>query len=86
MRPTLSSGDLVLARLGGTVSPGDLVLVTWSARPGQLSIKRAQWAEADGWFVTGDNTAGSTDSNHLGPATVLGIVRWRLWPSPGRVK
>ncbi len=86
MLPTLSNGDLVLVKLDGTVNPGDLVLVAWSTRPDQLSIKRAQWVEPDGWFVTGDNISGSTDSNHLGPATVLGVIRWRLWPFPGRVR
>jgi phage repressor protein C with HTH and peptisase S24 domain len=86
MLPTLCDGDLVLVKRDVPVNPDDLVLVAWPARPDQLSIKRAQWAEPDGWFVTGDNTAASTDSNHLGPATVLGVIRWRLWPSPGRVR
>jgi phage repressor protein C with HTH and peptisase S24 domain len=86
MLPTLASGDLVLAKLGAVIRPDDLVLVRWTARPDQLSVKRARWAEPDGWFVTGDNTAASTDSNHLGPAAVLGVIHWRLWPSPGRVE
>lgn len=86
MLPTLSSGDLVLVKLDTAVRPDDLVLVRWAERPDQLSIKRAQWPEPDGWFVSGDNAAGSTDSATLGPATVLGVIRWRLWPHPGRVK
>jgi phage repressor protein C with HTH and peptisase S24 domain len=86
MLPTLADGDLVLARIGAAVRPDDLVLVHWPARPGQLSIKRAVWPEGDGWFVVGDNTAASTDSNHLGPALVLGVIRWRLWPRPRRVR
>jgi phage repressor protein C with HTH and peptisase S24 domain len=86
MVPTLDDGDLVLARMGARVRPDDLVLVCWPARPGQLSIKRAVWPEGTGWFVVGDNTAASTDSNHLGPAEVLGVIRWRLWPRPRRVR
>ena len=86
MLPTLADGDLVLARMGAPVHPDDLVLVRWAARPGQLSIKRAVWAQDGGWFVVGDNSAASTDSNHLGPAQVLGVVSWRLWPRPRRVR
>jgi hypothetical protein len=86
MVPALRDGDLVLARMGGAARPDDLVLVRWAARPEQLSIKRAVWPEGDGWFVVGDNTGASTDSNQLGPARVLGVVSWRLWPQPGRVR
>jgi phage repressor protein C with HTH and peptisase S24 domain len=87
MLPTLGDGDLVLARLGTPVRPDDLVLVRWARRPGQLSIKRAQWPDGDGWFVVSDNVIPEArDSNHLGPAEVLGVIRWRLWPRPGRVR
>ena len=42
---------------------------------------------ADGpyWRVRGDNPFGSTDSRELGPAAVLGVARFRLWPRPGRL-
>ena len=86
MAPTVTTGDTVLARLGATVKPGDLVLVRWANRPGQLSVKRAMWPDGDGWFVVGDNVTASTDSNRLGPAEVLGVIRWRLWPNPRRVR
>lgn len=86
MVPTLGDGDLVLARMGAVVRPDDLVLVRWAARPRQLSVKRARWVDGDGWFVTGDNAGASTDSNHLGPAMVLGVIRWRLWPRPRRLR
>jgi phage repressor protein C with HTH and peptisase S24 domain len=86
MLPTLVDGDLVLARIGVPAHPDDLVLVRWPQRPQQLSVKRAAWPEGDGWFVVGDNAAASTDSNHLGPAQVLGVIRWRLWPKPHRVR
>ena len=86
MAPTLSDGDVVLVRNPATPRPGDVVLVRWAARPGQLSIKRAVRPEGPGWYVRGDNVFGSTDSAQLGPATVLGVVRWRLWPRPGRLR
>ena len=86
MLPTLSDGDLVLARMAAPVRPDDLVLVRWPTRPEQLSVKRAGWAEGTGWFVVGDNAGASTDSNTLGPALVLGVIRWRLWPWPWRVR
>ncbi|MGH3623485.1 MAG: S26 family signal peptidase [Sciscionella sp.] len=86
MAPTLADGDVVLLRRGQNVTVGDVVLVRWTARPWQLSVKRALWVDGDGWFVVGDNSFGSTDSRELGPAEVLGVIRWRLWPRPGRLR
>jgi phage repressor protein C with HTH and peptisase S24 domain len=82
MSPTLSDGDVVVARFSAPVRVGAVVLVTWSARPGQLSVKRAVRPDGDGWLVLGDNPFGSTDSRALGPATVVAVVRARLWPRP----
>jgi nickel-type superoxide dismutase maturation protease len=84
MSPTLGDGDVVLVRFGAPVRAGDVVLVTWPARPGQLSVKRAVRREGGGWWVLGDNPYGSTDSRTLGPAEVVAVVRRRLWPHPGR--
>ncbi len=86
MSPTLRDGDVVLARRGRRVRAGDVVVVTWAARPGQLSIKRAVRPDGDGWFVTGDNARASTDSRELGAAAVHGVVRWRIWPRPRRLR
>lgn len=80
MAPTLRDGDVVLARRRATPRAGDVVVVTWDGRPGQLSIKRAVRPDGDGWFVVGDNTSASTDSRELGPATVHAVVRRRIWP------
>ena len=85
MSPTLRDGDVVLVAFGAPARPGDVVLVRWEARPRQLSVKRAGLADEAGWWVYGDNSVGSTDSRQLGPAAVLAVVRWRLWPGPGRV-
>jgi SOS-response transcriptional repressor LexA len=86
MSPTLSNGDIVLVSTRARAQPGDVVLVRWPARPAQLSVKRAVRRMAGGWFVVGDNRFGSTDSHDLGAAEVLGVVRWRLWPRPGRLR
>jgi phage repressor protein C with HTH and peptisase S24 domain len=86
MSPTVRDGDVVLVRFGATASAGDVVLVRWSARPQQLSIKRAERPDGTGWRVLGDNPDGSTDSRLLGPAQVVGVVRARLWPRPGRLR
>jgi signal peptidase I len=75
MAPTLRSGDVVLVRKARRAKVGDVVLVRWPSRPGQLSIKRV--AEP-GYFVVGDNTFSSTDSRELGLAEVLGVVVMRL--------
>jgi phage repressor protein C with HTH and peptisase S24 domain len=86
MSPTLSDGDVVLARFGADPEAGDVVLVRWSERPCQLSVKRAVRPAGDGWWVLSDNPRGSTDSRMLGPAQVVGVVRWRLHPRPGPLR
>ena len=67
MSPALHDGDVVLARFAAPVRPGDVVLVRWPARPGQLSVKRAARVVDGGWWVAGDNPFGSTDSRAAGP-------------------
>jgi hypothetical protein len=86
MAPTLRDADVVLVRRPTDVRPGDVALVRWAARPSQLSVKRVVSADGPEWFVLGDNAIASTDSRELGPAEVLGVIRWRLWPHPGRLR
>jgi nickel-type superoxide dismutase maturation protease len=86
MAPTLHDGDVVLARRGQRAGAGDVVVVTWTTRPGQLSIKRAVRPDGSGWTVAGDNEHASTDSRELGAADVHGVVRWRIWPRPRRLR
>ncbi|HEY4018233.1 MAG TPA: S24 family peptidase [Pseudonocardiaceae bacterium] len=86
MSPTLADADVVLAVAGARVRPGVVALVRWAARPGQLSVKRVVERRGELWFVLGDNPFGSTDSRELGPAEVLAVVGWRLWPWPVRLR
>lgn len=86
MAPTLADSDVVLVRRAAAVRPGDVALVRWTARPGQLSVKRAVEPVGAEWFVLGDNDFASTDSRDLGPAEVLGVIHWRLWPHPGPLR
>lgn len=86
MALTLRDRDVVLVRVSARARIGDVVLVKWPARPAQLSVKRAIRRDGWGWHVEGDNAAWSTDSRVLGPAEVLAVVRWRLWPRPGPVR
>ena len=86
MSPTLADGDVVLARFDARPRPGDVVLVRWPSRPGQMSVKRAVRPAGDGWWVRGDNPFGTTDSDDLGAAEVLAVVRARCWPRPGRLR
>lgn len=85
MSPALADGDVLLVRFGAPVRAGDVVLVWWPARPGQLSVKRAGYPDGDGWHVRGDNPYGSTDSAALGPAQVVAVARLRLYPRPRRL-
>ncbi|MBV9314022.1 MAG: S26 family signal peptidase [Pseudonocardia sp.] len=86
MSPCLHDGDVVVANTTARPRPGDVVLVRWATRPGQLSVKRAVRPVPGGWEVLGDNVFGSTDSRQLGPASVLAVIRYRLWPAPRRLR
>jgi phage repressor protein C with HTH and peptisase S24 domain len=82
MVPTLKDGNIVLVRNRKRPRKGDVVVVTWVTRPGQMSVKRAIEPNGAGWHVEGDNPYGSADSRGLGPAQVHGVVVARLWPHP----
>jgi nickel-type superoxide dismutase maturation protease len=82
MSPTLRDGDTVLVSRWVRPRPGSVVLVRWPQRPAQLSVKRVVGRHGPGWWVLGDNPAGSTDSRQFGPAWVVAVVLARLWPAP----
>jgi nickel-type superoxide dismutase maturation protease len=80
MVPTLRSGDVVLVRRGARVRAGDVVLARFPGGPDRLVVKRAVRPYGSGWWVAGDNPAGSDDSRQYGAAEVVGRVVWRYWP------
>jgi SOS-response transcriptional repressor LexA len=94
MAPSLEPGDRLLVRYGALVRTGDVVVADFP--DGALVVKRAahpqeHFSGVPGWFLTSDNRAAPAvvDSHERGPvraASVLGVVRVRLWPRPGRVR
>lgn len=91
MLPTLQPGDRLLVRYGATPVPASLVLARFA--DGTLAVKRVAYAAETvsggrGWFLLSDNPGEGVDSRHrgaLGADAVLGVVRARLWPRPGRL-
>jgi hypothetical protein len=84
MRPTLSSGDLLLFRYRAQPRVGRLAVVRLPARG--LAVKRVTRREPDGWWVERDNPAAGVDSWLVGAipdADVVGVVVCRLWPVRG---
>lgn len=87
MAPTLRDGDAVLARRGGRAPrPGDVVLARFHSRPDLLVVKRVIRREADGWWLQGDNDAGTDDSRRYGVADVVGRVVLQWWPRLRRLR
>jgi len=87
MAPTLLPGDFLVATRCGVPRPGSMVVVEHPARPGHEMVKRIAVAHSDrdGFWLLGDNPAGSTDSRTLGPVpaeAIRGVVRLRYWPPP----
>ena len=86
MRPTLAPGDVLLVRVGAPPSPGDLVVARLPGGRGE-GVKRAVRREDGGWWLERDSTVVGTDSWSFGAVAdtdVVGVVRWRLRPRPGR--
>lgn len=85
MAPTLQPGDLLLVARTARILPGDLIMARRPDRPGLLLVKRVLGRERGGWWIEGDNPAGSDDSRLFGPLPgecVLGRVLFRYWPPP----
>lgn len=79
MVPTLYDGDLLLARRGAAVHPGDLVLARFADHE-RLVVKRAHHRVDGGWWLLSDNPYAGGDSRSHGPGTVHARVVWRYWP------
>ncbi len=94
MELALREGDWVIVDEGAyrrrAPRVGDVVVAADPREPWRVVMKRVKRVEADGrLWLEGDNPAESTDSRVFGSvaaSTVIGRVRWRYWPRPGRVR
>ncbi len=96
MEPTLRHGDLLLARWGATVRPGDIAVVRLpddargTARP--VSVKRILGRDPDDplrWWLDSDNPREGLTSFDIGSIPdedALAVVLARIAPRPGRMR
>jgi phage repressor protein C with HTH and peptisase S24 domain len=90
MTPTLAPGDRLLVRYGAPVLPGHVVVARFP--DGVLAVKRVEqedrhFSGAPAWLLASDNAhAPGARRAPVRKDAVLGVVRLRLWPRPGRVR
>jgi len=92
MEPALRAGDRLVVDYRGTPDAGDVVVADFP--DGALVVKRAAYRQSTGagepgWFLLGDNRDQGVDSRHRGALperSIRGVVRFRIWPRPGRVR
>ncbi|NLU67199.1 nickel-type superoxide dismutase maturation protease [Streptomyces sp. HNM0574] len=85
MLPTLHPGDHLVVRYGGTVRPGDVVVMKHPFQHDLLIVKRAVERRGAGWWVVGDNPGVRNDSREFGavPDELLVARAWlRVRPRP----
>ncbi len=84
MEPALRPGDWLLVLRTRRISPGQIVLARYPARPDMLIVKRAARLLDAGWWLESDNPdAGAVDSRRFGPvpaSLIEGRVLARYWP------
>ncbi|MER8060062.1 nickel-type superoxide dismutase maturation protease [Streptomyces sp. SID8366] len=78
MVPTLQHGDQLLVRYGGTVRPGDVVVLRHPFQQDLLVVKRAVERREGGWWVLGDNPYAGGDSTDYG-VVPQELVLGRAW-------
>jgi hypothetical protein len=89
MEPTLREGDRLLVRYAATAAPGDVVVALFP--DGVVAVKRvlADEPQASGdaaWLLGSDNLAApGARRAPVRKDAVLGVVRLRVWPRPGRI-
>lgn len=88
MQPTLRDGDLLLINRSRRPTVGELAIVRFA--DGEVSVKRVDLIDPNGYFVTRDNPQQGRDSWTLGgvaipSADVLATVITRVGP-PRRPK
>jgi nickel-type superoxide dismutase maturation protease len=93
MMPALAPRDFVVvdrtAYAASLPRPGEIVLAADPTEPSRTLVKRVLTATPAGIELRGDNSEHSTDSRSFGlvpPESLLGRVRWRYWPRPGRLR
>ncbi len=83
MEPALRPGDWLLVLRTRRISPGQIVLARYPARPDMLIVKRAARLLDAGWWLESDNPdAGAVDSRRFGPvpaSLIEGRVLARYW-------
>jgi nickel-type superoxide dismutase maturation protease len=87
MEPTLRNGEWWLARRGGRIDVGDVVLLTHPARPDLRVVKRVVRRAGNAWWVEGDAPGASEDSRTFGPVAdelVMARLLMRYRPLPLR--
>jgi phage repressor protein C with HTH and peptisase S24 domain len=90
MTPTLVPGDRLLVRYDADPVPGDVVVARFP--DGVLAVKRVvredrHHSGAAAWLLGSDNrTAPGARRAPVRKDAVLGVVRLRLWPRPGRIR
>ena len=92
MLPTLAAGDLLWVSSRARPRAGDLVVARFA--DGTEVVKRAVRPQVTasgrpGWWLLSDHPEVGVDSRHRGPVAgdqVLAVVRWRVWPRPGRLR
>lgn len=89
MLPVLRAGDRCIVQWCSSAAIGDVVVARRPDRPELLVVKRVTAFRDGGAWLEGDNVRGSHDSwlfGAVGEQDVLGVVRWRYWPRPGRIR
>jgi len=92
MTPALRPGDRVLVDYRRRPVVGDVVVALFPGAPDDvLVVKRVGEDRGGSWYLVSDNpeAPGAVDSRGRGPVRdekVLGVVRGRWWPCPGRVR
>ncbi len=93
MAPTLRANDWIVvdrhAYSRAMARPGHVVLALDPRDPSREIVKRVVRVTLhnEAW-LEGDDPTASTDSREYGPVPrtlILGRVKWRYWPRPGRV-
>jgi phage repressor protein C with HTH and peptisase S24 domain len=77
MEPTLKSGNFLLIKNKFKLTPGIIVIADVKNRE---FVKRVTYLKNNEVFITGDNTAHSTDSRTLGWLNTSQVVGKVIWP------